>query len=239
MSHTRPAAAHRFVSYLRVSTAKQGSDGLGIDAQRSAVEAYVQRMAGANATVLHEYLEVESGRRDDRQQLRAAIEHAQLSGARLVIAKLDRLSRDVHFLSGLQKAGVDFVAADMPDANALTVHILAAVAQHEREMISARTKAALVEAKRRGVKLGNPNGAEGIRHLGTGRAVAAITAKADAKAKQLQKALARIEADGITTALGTANALNERGILSPRGGAWTATAVQRLRKRLAVGEVSL
>jgi DNA invertase Pin-like site-specific DNA recombinase len=233
MSHTRPAPAVRFVTYLRVSDAKQGKEGLGIEAQRTAVEAYVRRAAGPERTTLAEYVEVESGKLDDRPKLRAAIEHAQLAGARLVIAKLDRLSRDVHFLSGLMKSGVDFVAADMPDANKLTVHILAAVAEHEREAISARTKAALAEAKRRGTKLGNPNGAAHLKHLGNGKAVTAIVAKADAKAEQLRSILARIEAEGITTALGIAKTLNARGILSPRGGTWTATAVQRVRQRLA------
>lgn len=243
MSHTRPAPAMRFVTYLRVSTAKQGKSGLGEEAQRTAVQAYISRAAGPEAMILEEYREVESGKRDDRPRLKAAIDHAQLAGARLVIAKLDRLSRDVHFLTGLQKEGVDFVAADMPDANALTVHILAAVAQQEALAASQRTKAALTEVKRRIAegthqnpalkRLGSPKGAEHIRHLGNEKAVTAIVAKADAKAEQLRSILARIEAEGITTALGIAKTLNARGILSPRGGTWTATAVQRVRQRLA------
>lgn len=236
MSHTQPAPSDRFVTYLRVSTARQGENGLGIEAQRQAVDAYVRRF-GPSARVLAEYVEVESGKKADRPKLRDAMEHARLAGARLVIAKLDRLSRNLHFLTGLKNAGVDFVAADIPDANALTVHILAAVAEHERDMISARTKAALAVAKERrareGKRLGNPNGAAHLKGLGNGAAVAAITGKADAQAERLRGILERIEAEGIVTALGIAKALNERGILSPRGGAWSATTVQRLRARLA------
>lgn len=227
----QPVTVHRFVTYLRVSTTKQGESGLGLEAQRMAVAAYVKRM-GPGAAVLAEYVEVESGKRDDRPKLVEAIDHARLSGARLVIAKLDRLSRNVHFLSGLKNAGVDFVAADMPDANALTVHILAAVAEHEREMISARTKAALAAAKARGQRLGNPNGAAHLKGRGNGEAVAALTAGADQKAERLRKTVAKLEAEGITTARGMATALNARGILSPRGKGWTATTVQRLRTRL-------
>lgn len=231
MSHTQPAATDRFVTYLRVSTARQGESGLGVEAQRDAVTQFVNR-AGPGAVVLAEYVEIESGKDADRPKLQAAIEHAQLAGARLVIAKLDRLSRNVHFLSGLKDAGVDFVAADMPDANKLTVHILAAVAEHEREMISERTKGALREAKRRGAKLGNPNGAAHLRGRGNAEAVAAIIGKADAKAEQLRKTLERIEAEGVTSARAIAAALNERGILSPRGKSWSATSVQRVRQRL-------
>lgn len=231
MSHTQPAPAHRFVTYLRVSTAKQGDSGLGLEAQRAAVDAYIRRM-GQGAVVLEEYCEVESGRRNDRPKLEEAIEHARLSGARLVIAKLDRLSRNVHFLSGLKDSGVDFVAADMPDANALTVHILAAVAEHERELIGQRTKAALAAAKARGTRLGNPNGAAHLNGRGNREAVATITANADAKAERLRKTIAKLEADGITSARAIAGSLNAKGILSPRGKGWSATSVQRLRMRL-------
>jgi DNA invertase Pin-like site-specific DNA recombinase len=236
VSHTEPSPSDRFVTYLRVSTTRQGENGLGIEAQRQAVDTYVRRV-GPSGRVLAEYVEVESGRKADRPKLREAMEHARLAGARLVIAKLDRLSRNLHFLTGLKNAGVDFVAADMPDANSLTVHILAAVAEHERDMISARTKAALAVARERrakeGKKLGNPNGAVHLQGLGNGPAVTAITGKADAHAARLRGTLARIEAEGIKSALGIAKVLNERGILSPRGGTWSATTVQRLRARLA------
>ena len=140
-----------FVSYLRVSTRRQGESGLGLEAQRQAVFAYTN-----GGRLLAEYLEVESGKRNDRPQLLAALAHAQATGATLIIAKPNRLARNVHFISGLMEAGVDFVAADLPSANRLTINVLAAVAEHEREMISARTKAALAAAKARGVRLGNP-----------------------------------------------------------------------------------
>ena len=144
-------AEGKFVSYLRVSTARQGRSGLGLEAQRQAVEDFLN---GGNWQLVKEFVEVESGKNADRPQLAKAFQLCRLIGAKLVIAKLDRLSRDAHFLLGLEKAGVDFVAADMPQANRLTIGIMAVMAQHEREMISERTKAALAAAKRRGVKLG-------------------------------------------------------------------------------------
>ena len=149
-------AEGKFVSYLRVSTARQGRSGLGLEAQRQAVEDFLN---GGNWQLVKEFVEVESGKKADRPQLAKAFQLCRLIGAKLVIAKLDRLSRDAHFLLGLEKAGVDFVAADMPQANRLTIGIMAVMAQHEREMISERTKAALAAAKRRGVKLGGDRGA--------------------------------------------------------------------------------
>lgn len=139
------------VTYLRVSTDRQGQSGLGLEAQRAAVAAYV-----AGRPVLGEFVEVESGRKDDRPQLAAALALCRQRRAVLVIAKLGRLARSVAFISNLMASGVEFVAADMPQANRLTVHILAAVAEHEREMIAQRTKAALAAAKARGTRLGNP-----------------------------------------------------------------------------------
>jgi DNA invertase Pin-like site-specific DNA recombinase len=148
------SAPARFVAYYRVSTDKQGRSGLGLEAQRAAVEAHV---VDARGRVAAEFIEVESGRKRDRPQLAAALAAARAHRAILVIAKLDRLARNVHFVSGLMESGVEFVAADMPTVNRLTVHILAAVAEEEARMISARTKAALAAAKARGVPLGNPN----------------------------------------------------------------------------------
>jgi DNA invertase Pin-like site-specific DNA recombinase len=144
-------AEGRFIAYYRVSTDKQGKSGLGLVAQRSAVLDYLD---GGNWSVIAEHTEIESGKRSDRPVLAKALKDCKLRGATLVIAKLDRLSRDAHFLLGLEKAGVDFVAVDMPNANRLTVRLMAVIAQEEREMISARTKAALAAAKARGVKLG-------------------------------------------------------------------------------------
>ena len=148
-------AAGSFVSYLRVSTAKQGQSGLGLEAQRKAVADFLN---GGSWTLLAEYVEVESGANDERPKLAEALARCRLHDATLVIAKLDRLSRDAHFLLGLQKAGVRFVAADMPEANEMVVGIMAVVAQAERRMISARTKAALQAAKARGVRLGGDRG---------------------------------------------------------------------------------
>ena len=145
----------KFIAYFRVSTAKQGKSGLGLEGQRAAVMAYLN---GGSWNLAAEFTEVESGKNNDRPELAKAMHMCRLTGATLVIAKLDRLSRDAHFLLGLEKAGVDFVAADMPAANRMTIGIMAVVADEERRMISARTKAALDAAKARGAKLGGWRG---------------------------------------------------------------------------------
>jgi DNA invertase Pin-like site-specific DNA recombinase len=143
----------KFISYLRVSTDKQGERGYGLDAQRKAVSDYLN---GGSWQLLEEFVEVESGKRSDRPQLAAALAACKKHRARLVIAKLDRLSRNVAFIATLMDGKVDFVCCDFPSANRLTLHILAAVAEHEREMTSTRTSAGLAAAKAKGVKLGNP-----------------------------------------------------------------------------------
>src|SRR5215210_2947233 len=145
-----------FVAYYRVSTERQGRSGLGLDAQRKAVEDFLN---GGNWRLVDKFTEVESGKQSDRPALAKAFRAWRLHGAKLVIAKLDRLSRDAHFLLGLEKAGVDFVAADMPTANRLTVGIMAMVADEERRMTSKRTKEALAAAKARGAQLGGNRGA--------------------------------------------------------------------------------
>jgi DNA invertase Pin-like site-specific DNA recombinase len=158
-----------FVAYFRVSTDKQGASGLGLEAQREAVARHV---AGAGGAIVAEFQEIESGKRNDRPQIAAALGMCRVRRATLIIAKLDRLARNVAFISSLMESGVDFVAVDNPFATRLTIHILAAVAEHEREMISQRTKAALAAAKARGVKLGNPRLEEARRRaLATRRAV--------------------------------------------------------------------
>ena len=166
----------KFVSYIRVSTAKQGRSGLGLEAQRHAVETYLN---GGNWKLVKEFIEVESGKKADRPQLAKAFQACRVFGAKLVIAKLDRLSRNAHFLLGLENAGVDFVAADMPHANRLTVGIMAMVAEDEGRRISERTKAALAAAKRRGVKLGGDHGAQ-LTAKQRAAGVAARQAKAQA-----------------------------------------------------------
>jgi len=140
-----------YVAYLRVSTQKQGQSGLGLEAQRAAVQAFVQ-----STSLLGEFVEVESGKKNQRPQLVAAIALAKAKGATLLIAKLDRLSRNAGFIFQLRDTGVDFVCCDMPDANTLTVGLFAVLAQHERELISQRTKAALAAKKARGAQLGTP-----------------------------------------------------------------------------------
>jgi DNA invertase Pin-like site-specific DNA recombinase len=144
-------AEGKWISYLRVSTDRQGRSGLGLEAQRAAVDDFLN---GGRWRLIKEYVEVESSKRSDRPKLAEAVQACRAHGAKLVIAKLDRLSRDAHFLLGLEKAGVDFLAADMPNANRLTVGIMAMVAEEERRMISKRTKDGLAAAKRHGVKLG-------------------------------------------------------------------------------------
>jgi DNA invertase Pin-like site-specific DNA recombinase len=143
----------KFIAYFRVSTDRQGKSGLGLDAQREAVMNYLN---GGRWTLVDEFTEVESGKRSDRPELEKALMACRKHKAKLVIAKLDRLSRNVHFISGLKERKVDFVACDMPSANAFMINVYAAVAQEERRMISDRTKAGLAAAKARGVKLGGP-----------------------------------------------------------------------------------
>ena len=203
------------VTYLHVSTDRQGQSGLGLDAQRAAVAAYV-----ATQPVLGEFVEVESGRKNDRPQLAAALALCPQRRAVLVIAKLDRLTRSVAFISNLMASGVEFVAADMPEANRLTVHILAAVAEHEREMIAHRTKVALAAAKARGTRLGNPR-----PDMAAVRAVASSNAARFRAAIQPQ--IQALQAEG-RSLRGIAAELNARGINSPRGGSWHAGSVRAI-----------
>ena len=220
-----PPSATRFVAYLRVSTDKQGRSGLGLEAQRAAVEAHVAAMRG---TVAAEFLEVESGRRKDRPQLAAALADCRARRAVLVIAKLDRLARNVHFVSGLMESGVEFIAADMPTVNRLTVHILAAVAEEEARMISARTKAALAAAKARGVKLGNPHLLARCPVL-AGRARDAQQAEARRRTATVLPYLEQARLAGATTLWQLADALMKRGVPAPRGGQrWHPAQIRRV-----------
>ena len=218
-----------YIAYYRVSTMKQGKSGLGLSAQREAVAQYVERTGG---TVLAEFQEVESGKRSDRPQLALALERCRLTRSTLAVAKLDRLTRDVAFLCRLRDSGVDFVAVDNPTANALTVTILIAVAEEERRLASVRTKAALQEAKTRGVKLGCPLGAKAFgdrRGLG---ATEALQGKADAFAEGLAGIVLPLHAEGLPLRK-IAGRLNAEGIVTARGGQWQANSVKRLIDRLS------
>jgi DNA invertase Pin-like site-specific DNA recombinase len=182
----------KWVSYLRVSTDKQGESGLGIEAQRNAVETYLN---GGSWTLAQEFVEVESGKRsNNRPQLAAALAACKKLKAKLVVAKLDRLARNVAFISKLMESGVEFVACDFPHANKLTIHILAAVAEHERELISSRTKAALAAAKERGKKLGGPKQA-----LAAKLGAAANKEAADRFAANALPIIRQVQASGVTT----------------------------------------
>ncbi|NML92016.1 recombinase family protein [Sphingobium sp. TB-6] len=220
----------RVVSYLRVSTARQGASGLGLDAQRAAVTAYIS--AGGH-TLATEYVEVESGTKAGRPQLIAALAECRLHKTTLLIAKLDRLARNVAFIANLMDGGVDFVACDMPQANRLTLHLLAAIAEHEREMISQRTKAALAAAKVRGVRLGNPRGGEvlaGTYREGAAASAAGRRAKADQHSRAAAPAIREIVTSGLDSSRAIATALNRRGIPSPTGGTWYEEQVRRTRR---------
>jgi DNA invertase Pin-like site-specific DNA recombinase len=205
----------KFFSYLRVSTDKQGERGYGIDAQRKAVTDFLN---GGSWELLGEFVEVESGKRKDRPKLAEAIAACKKHKARLVISKLDRLARNVHLISGLMESKIDFVCCDMPDANRLTIHILAAVAEHEREMISRRTKDGLAAAKARGVTLGNRTLATTNRGAAADRAEALRDVFTELAGLSAHKAAAE---------------LNARGVATPRGSAWSAKTVLRVRSRLA------
>ena len=219
------------VSYIRVSSDKQGRSGLGLEAQQAAIDAY----AAANAAeIVASFVEVESGRRNDRPQLNAALKQARLTGSRLVIAKLDRLSRNAAFLLNLQEAKVDFVACDNANATPLTIGILALVAQEEAKAKSERTKAALAACKARGVRLGNPNGTAAIKRANKGNSASCARQreKANERAIELGEVLFDLRRSGITTLSGQARELNRRGIKTVRGGRWHPLTVANVQKRL-------
>lgn len=212
-----------YVAYLRVSTTKQGVDGLGMAAQEQAIAAY-------NGTVIARFIEVESGKKKERPELARALAHCRLTGSTLIVAKLDRLARNVAFISALMEAGVDFVACDFPEASPLTLHIMAAVAEHEAKAISARTRAALAQAKARGVKLGNPNLTEEGRVRGCAAGIKTIKANADAFAARVLPAIRAFQETG-TSLSGTARELNGIGVKTARGKRWTAQAVKNALAR--------
>jgi DNA invertase Pin-like site-specific DNA recombinase len=225
----------KFISYLRVSTEKQGASGLGLEAQRKAINDYLD---GGRWKLVKEFVEIESGKKgtQERPKLKEALEACKRTKSKLLIAKLDRLSRNVAFIANLMESKVEFVAVDFPTANKLTIHILAAMAEYEREAISKRTKEALKAAKARGIKLGNPNG---------------LTPKAAKKGRQLSLTVRKANADEyarniygvIKTYLSKGMSLNaiarkltEDQELTPRGKeTWTPTTVRNVLQRVKQG----
>jgi DNA invertase Pin-like site-specific DNA recombinase len=222
-------AKGKFIAYYRVSTPKQGISGLGLEAQRNAVVDYLN---GGRWKLIAEVTEVESGKNSGRPELAKALGLCRIHGAMLIIAKLDRLARNVAFISNLMEAGVEFTAVDFPQANRLTVHILAAVAEHEAAMISARTKAALAAAKARGVKLGGDRGGVIAKQwpLGVKASAKVRREKAQKRASDLLPVIQSIRSEGVTSLNQIAHTLNARAIPAPRGGSWSAMQVQRVLK---------
>jgi DNA invertase Pin-like site-specific DNA recombinase len=221
------------VAYVRVSTSQQGRSGLGIEAQRETLARFA---ATEGFEIAVEFVEVETGKGSDaldrRPQLAAALAKARSLRSPIAVAKLDRLSRDVHFVSGLMAHRVPFVVAELgPDVDPFVLHLFAALAEKERALISGRTKSALAAAKARGVALGNPN-IEAVR----GHAVAAIKAQAARAAGSVVPIIAEIRRSGATTLRQIADALNARGVPTPRGGRWHAMSVRNVLARDACAE---
>lgn len=206
----------KYVAYYRVSTTKQGFDGLGMDAQRSSVQAFAN-----GSDIIAEFIEVESGRRNDRPELLKALAIAKANKAVLLIAKIDRLARNVHFVSGLLESGVEIKCADMPEANRMMLQMLSVFAEHEARMISDRTKAALAMAKERGQALG------GIRHgsMETNRQ------RGQASAERAMTLIQSIPNHSTMSFNALANALNQAGHKTTRGNTWTAMQVSRTLSR--------
>lgn len=213
----------RYVAYFRVSTKRQGADGLGIAAQKALVARFVEQSGGE---VINAYTEVESGKRaDNRPQLAAALREAKKEGATLLVGKLDRLGRNLAFIASLMEADTPFLACDFPSADRLMLHMLAAFAEHERVVISQRVTAALAQAKLRGVKLGKTINTINAK----GRAAQASAAQA--RAEQLGSIITPMRENGATLAH-IAETLTNQGIKTARGGRWSAATVRATLARL-------
>lgn len=220
----------KLVGYIRVSTNKQATSGLGLQAQETAINTYVQQ---TGHDLLKTYTEVESGKNNEREQLKQALTYCELTGSRLVIAKLDRLSRSINFITALQDSGVKFTACDMPEANEMTIQIMAVMAQSERKAVSVRTRLALAELKKQGKVLGNPN-------LDKAREARKNVAETLKQGTQIRvdkandfatKIKSIIDHSGVTGLSAIAKYLNEQGILTARGSMFTAMAVKRILAR--------
>lgn len=226
MSPSKP----KFVTYYRVSTQDQGRSGLGLEAQQATAKQYLAAHGGAE---LASYTEVESGKLDSRPKLEAALLHCRQTRATLLVAKLDRLSRNISFLFRMRDEGVKFQAIDIPEANTLTLGVFAAMAQHEREIISQRTKAALAARKARGLSLGTPRDLSAYAFAAgvVGRATRA--AKAAKHAAEIVPQINKARSEGCNTLRQVADWLNVQGFVTPRGKSWTASAVLTASNRAA------
>ena len=227
-------AKQKAVAYYRVSTERQGRSGLGLEAQREAVERFA---ANERIELVGEFTEIETGKGSDalaqRPELAAAMAAARKAGGSVVVAKLDRLSRDVHFISGLMVQRVPFIVAELgTDTDPFILHMFAALAEKERKMISERTKKALARKKAQGVKLGNPT------NLGEAGAIgrAAGAANADRFASNVLPIVESIRSAGVTSLVGIADALNTRGVATARGGRWYPTSVKNLLNRAEISD---
>lgn len=208
----------QYVAYYRVSTDKQRQSGLGLDAQRQAVQSFIKK----RDVLIAEHTEVESTKKKDRPALREALAACRKHKAHLLIARLDRLARNVLFIANLMESGVEFTAVDMPQANRLTIHIIAAVAEYEREMISKRTKDALSEAKKRGVKIGNPHPIAASK-----KGVAVIKASKQRFHDTARPLIKSLQQKGYTL-YAIAEELNQRHVPTARGKQWHATTVRNI-----------
>ena len=220
----------KYVTYYRVSTQDQGRSGLGLEAQQATAKQYLSAHGGAE---LASYTEVESGKLDSRPQLEAALLHCRQTRATLLVAKLDRLSRNIAFLFRMRDEGVKFQAIDIPEANTLTLGVFAAMAQHEREIISARTKAALAARKARGLPLGTPRDLSAYSTAAGAAGRASLLAKAKKHAEEIAPAIKKARLAGCESLRQVAEWLNDQGFVTPRGKAWTASAVLVATNRAA------
>lgn len=216
----------KFVAYYRVSTAKQGKSGLGLEAQAEVTARYLEKVNGELETT---FTDIDSGSKDNRPELQKALRKCRLTGAVLLIAKLDRLSRNRRFLMDLQESSVKFVCCDMPEANNLTVGLLACLADYERELISERTRAALKAAKARGTKLGNPN-LHLVRNNDTTAAIQKRIENAKARNEELKQVVSEFK-ESVSSALSLrqiAGLLNKAGYTTSRGNKFHPTSVRRV-----------
>ena len=228
MGNNKAGKAHygKYVAYYRVSTKKQGDTGYGLEAQQKAVQEYLN---GGRWKLVGEFTEVESGRNNRRMQFKEALKLCKKTGAKLVVAKLDRLSRNLLFLATLMESNVEFICCDMPQANRLTIQIMGAMAEDESVRIRKRTKDALAVAKAKGVKLGNPH--DNIRLKAGKKGNKSQNKEADLFAWEILPLIDGIVASGLSSLKDIADALNARGVTTQRGGTWHPSTVSNILKR--------